>query len=165
MSPQITCHEVLRAPEWSGAIDGEITLDYEARMVRRKRLKTDAGEGFHIDIAQTISLAPGDILRLSDGRHIAVCAAKEALLCVRGNLLELAWHIGNRHTPCQMGADHLLLREDPVLARMLAQLGAEVTQICAEFHPLGGAYGHGRTMGHDHGHSHEHSKDHGHSHD
>ncbi|MGH1331666.1 MAG: urease accessory protein UreE [Paracoccaceae bacterium] len=180
MNAQITCHTVLRAADFDGPADGEITLDYEARLVRRKRLRTDAGEAFHIDIAQTISLNPGDALALSDGRHILVRPADEALLRVRGNLLELAWHIGNRHTPCQMAADHILLREDPVLARMLAQLGAQIEPITAPFHPLGGAYGHGRTMGHDHApheqesshghghehsHSHEHSHEHGHSHD
>lgn len=173
MSTQLTCQHVLRAADFNGPQDGEITLDYEARLVRRKRLRTDAGESFHLDIAQTISLAPGDALVLSDGRNIIVRAASEALLDVRGDLLELAWHIGNRHTPCQMQGDHLLIREDPVLARMLAQLGAQVTPVRAPFHPLGGAYGHGRTMGHDHapqdGHSHDHehshSHDHGHSHD
>lgn len=173
MNAQITCHEVQRAAVFEGAASGHITLDYEARMVRRKRLITDEGTAFHLDIAQTISLEPGDALVLSDGCYVIVQAAKEALLRVQGDLLQLAWHIGNRHTPCQMGTDHILIRDDLVLARMLVQLGAEVAHISGEFHPLGGAYGHGRTMGHDHGpdehddHSHAqgHSRHQPHSHD
>jgi len=37
---------------------------------------------------------------------------------------------------------------------MLEQLGATVVDFDGPFTPEGGAYGHGRTMGHDHSHSH-----------
>ena len=72
------------------------------------------------------------------------------------HLMRLAWHIGNRHTPCQIEAGRLLIREDHVLEAMLRQLGATVTKVREPFTPEGGAYGHGRTMGHDHGHGHVH---------
>jgi urease accessory protein len=48
-------------------------------------------------------------------------------------------------------ADHLVIREDHVLERMLAGLGATITRAVQPFKPEGGAYGHGRTMGHSHG--------------
>ena len=41
---------------------------------------------------------------------IAVEAAPRRLLRVTGDLVRLAWHIGNRHTPCQVAGDHLLIR-------------------------------------------------------
>ena len=44
-----------------------------------------------------------------------------------------------------------LIRRDHVLEKMLAGLGAALTLTTAPFKPEGGAYGHGRTMGHDHG--------------
>ncbi|MEL6207055.1 MAG: urease accessory protein UreE, partial [Pseudomonadota bacterium] len=73
---------------------------------------------------------------------------------------------GNRHTPCRIEADRLLIRDDHVLADMLRKLGAGVRPLHAPFQPEGGAYGHGRTMGHDHGpgaeHSHNHAHDHSH---
>jgi urease accessory protein len=72
------------------------------------------------------------------------------VLVIRGDLVRLAWHIGNRHTPCQIGADHLVIRADHVLADMLRGLGATVTETLAPFTPEGGAYGLGRTMGHAH---------------
>jgi urease accessory protein len=72
------------------------------------------------------------------------------VLIVTGDLTRLAWHIGNRHTPCQIEADHLVIRADHVLAAMLTGLGASVTPAKAPFTPEGGAYGHGRTMGHEH---------------
>jgi urease accessory protein len=64
--------------------------------------------------------------------------------------VRLAWHIGNRHTPCQIEAHRLVIRADHVLADMLRGLGAEVTEATEAFTPEGGAYGLGRTMGHAH---------------
>ena len=52
--------------------------------------------------------------------------------------------------PCQIADDHILIREDKVLQAMLERLGASVTQVTAPFTPEGGAYGHGRTHGHEH---------------
>ena len=128
-----------------------VTLDYEARFLRRKRLVSDAGEPFLVELAETRSLSQGEGFRLDDGRIIAVMAAAEPLLAVRhSNLARIAWHVGNRHTPCQIADDHILIREDKVLQAMLEGLGASVTQVTAPFTPEGGAYGHGRTHGHEH---------------
>jgi urease accessory protein len=67
-------------------------------------------------------------------------------------LARLAWHIGNRHTPCQVEADRLLIQRDHVLEDMLTRLGAKITHIEEPFRPEIGAYGHGRTHGHSHSH-------------
>ena len=128
-----------------------VTLDYEARFLRRKQLVSDGGEPFLVELAETQSLSQGEGFRLDDGRIIAVMAAAEPLLAVRhGNLARIAWHVGNRHTPCQIADDHILIREDKVLQAMLEGLGASVTRVSAPFKPEGGAYGHGRTHGHEH---------------
>ena len=128
-----------------------VTLDYEARFLRRKRLVSDGGEPFLVELAETQSLNQGEGFRLDDGRIIAVMAAAEPLLAVRHyKLARIAWHVGNRHTPCQIADDHILIREDKVLQAMLEGLGASVTQVTEPFTPEGGAYGHGRTHGHEH---------------
>lgn len=129
-----------------------VALDYDARMIRRRRLVSAGGIAFLVDLAETVSLNEGDCFQVDDNLIVAVRAAPEALLAVTGDLPRLAWHIGNRHTPCRIEADRLLIRDDPVLARMLEQLGAQVTPLTAPFSPEGGAYGHGRTMGHSHSH-------------
>ena len=128
-----------------------VVLSYDERFLRRKRLQTVSGLGVMVDLAETTSLAQGDALVLEDGRLIGVIAAPEPILLVRGDLARLAWHIGNRHTPCQICPDHLLIRQDHVLEAMLLQLGAKVSRSIEPFTPEGGAYGHGRTFGHDHG--------------
>ena len=127
-----------------------LTLTYEDRFLRRKRLVTDQGEAILLDLAETTSLDHGDALQLEDGRRVAIFAAPEPLIAVRGNLTRLAWHIGNRHTPCQIEADRLLIREDHVLADMLLRLSADIERVTEPFTPEGGAYGHGRTHGHEH---------------
>ncbi|MDD9716388.1 urease accessory protein UreE [Dinoroseobacter sp. PD6] len=151
---------ITRLGKAHGATD-TLSLDYEARFLRRKRLVSDGGRAFLLDLPEVVSLGPEHGIDLPDGTRIAVRAAPEALLAVKGDLTRLAWHIGNRHTPCQITPDALYIRHDHVLADMLRQLGAEVTQVTAPFTPEGGAYGHGRTMGHEHGHGHTHDHAHG----
>lgn len=147
-------HHVLRNA--TAPFDGEIVLDYDARLLRRKRLTSD-GDDFLVDLAETTSLNDGDAFELSDGRRIVVRAAPEPVLVIRGDLPRLAWHIGNRHTPCRIEADRLIIRADHVLEAMLHKLGAKAEHAVLPFSPEGGAYGHGRTFGHDHSHDHHHA--------
>ncbi|MGL6209575.1 MAG: urease accessory protein UreE [Paracoccaceae bacterium] len=133
----------------AGATD-QITLTYDERFLRRKRLTCDSGASVMVDLPETISLDDGDALLTDDGRKLAIVAAHEPVVQIKGNLSRLAWHIGNRHTPCEITPTHLIIRRDHVLEAMLKTLGAEVTLTLAPFRPEGGAYGHGRTLGHPH---------------
>ena len=117
-----------------------VSLTYDARLLRRKRLTTDQGEGFLVDLPHTTS----------------VQAADEPLMRVTGDLVRLAWHVGNRHAPCAVEDGALVVQREKVMRTMLEQLGAQVAEFDGPFTPEGGAYGHGRTMGHDHSHSHAH---------
>lgn len=145
---------VIRANEAAACTPYDVVvLDYDARMLRRKRLVTAHDEGFLVNLPETTSLDARDCFKLDDGRLIEVMPAEEPLLIVGGpDLPRYAWHIGNRHTPCQIETDRLLIRQDHVLEAMLTHLGARVTRAFEPFTPEGGAYGLGRTMGHDHGH-------------
>lgn len=131
-----------------------VLLDYDARLMRRKRLVGQGGLAFLVDLAEVTNLDDHWGFMLDDGRAVAVEAAPEDLIEVRGDLPRLAWHIGNRHTPCQMAGDHLAIRRDHVIEAMLGHLGADLKPVTGPFRPEGGAYGKGRTMGHDHGHVH-----------
>lgn len=139
-----------RAGQWPRLATGRVVLGYEDRFLRRKRLVTTAGESFIVDLAETSNLLSGDAFELADGRLVEIAAAEEPVLVVTGDLVRLAWHIGNRHTPCQIEPKRLVIRADHVLADMLRGLGATVTEAREPFTPEGGAYGMGRTMGHAH---------------
>ncbi|WP_422049078.1 urease accessory protein UreE [Shimia sp.] len=147
---------------------GQVALTYEDRFLRRKTLRLEDGTRILVDLPKTTSLDHGGVLVLTDGREITVTAAPEPLLQVTApDLTRIAWHVGNRHTPCQIESTRLLIQPDHVIKEMLTLLGATVTEVCEPFTPEGGAYGHGRTHGHDHSHphAHDHTHDHSHGHD
>lgn len=148
---------IRRKGAWCGAFD-RCVLTYEQRFFRRKVLVTAGGQSILVDLEHTKSLDHGDALELEDGRFVEIIAAREDILIVTGeNLLQLAWHIGNRHTPCQIEAARLVIQADPVIKHMLEHLGAEVAEACETFTPESGAYGVGRTLAHSHGATaHEH---------
>gem|GEM_PF-5455961 len=132
----------------------------------------EVAENIHVDVdvvpgaARSSTRLPraaddtGDRLVLSDGRQIEVISKAEPLYEVRGSsphaLLQLAWHIGNRHLATEIHTDHLRIRADSVVRDMLTGLGADVQDIDAGFHPENGAYGH-KHAAHDHDHGHDHS--------
>ena len=145
-----TAQTLHRSGQWPRLATGRVVLGYDERFLRRKRLVMASGDAFLVDLAETTNLLAGDAFELSDGRLVEIAAALEPVLVIRGDLVRLAWHIGNRHTPCQIEADRLVIRADHVLADMLRGLGAIVIEAQAPFTPEGGAYGLGRTMGHAH---------------
>jgi urease accessory protein len=150
MSDLPAARKLYRASGWSGPALA-CTLGYDDRFLRRKVLTADDGLRFLVDLDHTESLDQGDALELGDGRLIEIRAADEALTEVTGpDLVRLAWHVGNRHTPCQIEPARLLIQRNHVMADMLTRLGASLRDVTEPFTPEGGAYGHGRTHGHAH---------------
>ena len=128
-----------------------VSLDYDGRFLRRKVLQLDDGQSLLVDLPNTTSLDHGGVLILVDGGEIEVLAAPEPLLEVTSDdLTRIAWHIGNRHTPCQIEDSRLLIQRDHVIRDMLGKIGATVREVEEPFTPEGGAYGHGRTHSHAH---------------
>ena len=151
MSDLPVAHGFKRSGHWADASAERITLTYDGRFLRRKRLVSDGGTAVLVDLPVTTSLNSGDALECVDGRLFEIIAAMEDLLEVTGSdLVRLAWHIGNRHTPCQIEPNRLLIQRDHVLADMLRKIGANLREVVEPFTPEGGAYGHGRTHGHAH---------------
>ena len=132
-------------------VTATVTLDYEGRLLRRRRLPLDGGGFVMVDLPETVSLDEGDVLA-GEGVAARVVAAAEPCLRITGpDLPRYAWHVGNRHAPCEIGTDALTIRDDPVMADMLRRLGANLERVEVPFRPEGGAYGHGRTLPHAHG--------------
>ncbi len=143
------CQNIRKSGAWGAGYD-LVVLTYDERFLRRKVMVTAQGKRFLVDLKHTTNLEHGDAFELADGRLIGVVAAKENLLEIKGDLTRLAWHIGNRHMPCQIETTRLLIQQDHVIRDMLAQLGADLREVCEPFTPEGGAYGTGRTHGHNH---------------
>jgi urease accessory protein len=149
----VTCVEGGAA---QGPIHDEVTLDFDQRHRRRLSMMGASGLEFLLDLTKAQRLRHGDALLLEDGRRVRVNAAPEPLAEIRGiatgDLVRVAWHLGNRHLPVMLGSQYLLIRRDHVIEDMVRGLGATVSHIDAPFDPEGGAYAGG-------GHAHHHDND------
>lgn len=91
-------------------------------------------------------LRQGDWLITTKHETIEVVAKPEPVLTVTApeplQLLQAAYHLGNRHVPLEITIDYLRLGDDPVLETMLKQLGVQVQAGTAPFQPELGAYHH-----------------------
>ena len=140
------------AGQWPADAAGDtVTLDYDSRHRRRIRLTTEAGAALLLDLPKAVALADGDGLKTDRDGWVTVRAAPEPLLEIGGrdrrHLLRLAWHLGNRHIPAEIGESALRIRPDHVIARMIEGLGGTVRATEAPFQPESGAYA-------EHGHAH-----------
>ena len=144
-----------------------VTPDFDDRFRRRKLYVGAKGTEILLDLPEARVLRDGDGLLMEGGGVVLVRAAAEPLIEVTSadprHLLRLAWHLGNRHLPAEIGEGRMLIRHDHVILEMLKGLGAAVREVEAPFNPEGGAYeGHGH---HHHGHAHDHHHHHDHDHD
>jgi urease accessory protein len=124
--------------------DAELVLPFESRQKSRLMTALASGEPVGLMLDRGTVLRGGDCLRVDDGRVVRVVAADEALMEARcsdaAGLARCAYHLGNRHTPVQVGDGWVRFAADDVLAGMARAVGATVTSITAPFEPEGGAY-------------------------
>lgn len=161
-----------------------ITLDWDVRQKSRFDATDSQGRSLGIFLPRGTVVRGGDVLVAEDGSLILVKAAPQAVLRITAcaqhgspfDLTRAAYHLGNRHVPIELQADHLKIEPDHVLADMLRAMHMTVVLVDEPFEPENGAYGehgghgHGHALGHEHSHdhghahSHEHGQEHGHGH-
>jgi len=133
-----------------------IALPHDLRHLRRKVLHLSNGEMVMLDLKEAVLFADGDRLILDDGSNVAIAAAPEKLFEITPrdplHLIELAWHLGNRHLSAQIEEGRILILRDHVIRQMLEGLGAKVAEVEEPFQPVRGAYhAHGGDEHHAHG--------------
>ena len=129
----------------------KISLTYDQRLLRRKKLISDNGTEFLVNLPKLKSLNENQAFKLQNGHFIIIKNKKENLLEIKGkNLSQLIWHIGNRHIPCDIQKDKIFIQYDQIIKSMVIKLGGRVKKVFNPFKPEGGAYGIGRTYGHKH---------------
>ena len=128
-----------------------VKLAFDERRRVRQLVTLEDGTELAILLPRGTVLCPGTLLQAEDGRLIRVEAAPQAVLVVtapdRRTLTRAAYHLGNRHTPVEVGSDYLRLEADPVLRDMLVRLGTRVEELNEPFEPETGAYGGGHRHG------------------
>ena len=55
--------------------------------------------------------------------------------------MQLIWHIGNRHIPCEIKQNKIFIQNDAIIKDMIKKLGGKVRAVKQTFAPEGGAYG------------------------
>jgi urease accessory protein len=147
---------VVPAGTWDPKLEIDyVMIDYDSRFRRRIVLTTVSGAEVLIDLAEAVRLRDGDGLVTASGEVICVRAQPEPLLEIHthdeGELVRIAWHLGNRHLPVQLLGDRIRIRADHVIKAMVEGLGGHVDAIEAAFDPEAGAYAGGGHRGHSHG--------------
>lgn len=151
-------------------VRGQLALPFEQRQKSRQRVRLVSGEEVAMKLPRGEILRGGDLVNASDGRVIEIVAVPEKLLHIEaGDLARVAYHLGNRHVPVQIGDGFLRIAEDHVLEELASKLGAHVSHVEAPFEPEGGAYHQHEEMGHggkihDHFADHDHAGGHDHAH-
>ena len=151
-----------------------VELDWDVRQKSRFDATDSAGRALAVFLPRGTVVRGGDALVAEDGSLVVVKSAPQSVLVVRHcpqhgsafDLLRAAYHLGNRHVPLELQADHLKLEPDHVLADMLRAMHLIVSEEAGAFEPETGAYA--ATAGaHGQGHDHDHDHDdkHGHPHD
>ena len=137
-----------------------LSLPFERREKSRQRAVLASGEEVAIELPRGQVLRGGDWVVAADGRVIEVVASPERVLHVECDtpeaLARVAYHLGNRHVPVQVGPGWLRIADDHVLARMFEALGARYSALEAPFEPEAGAY-----AGAHHHHHHDDESVHG----
>ena len=129
----------------------EISLSYEERFIRRKKLIANNGTEFLVNLEETVSVDEHHFFELENGYLIKILSKEENLIEITGdNLKQIIWHIGNRHLPCQIEENRILIQDDAVILEMVLKLQGNVKKVFEKFKPEGGAYGMGRTHSHKH---------------
>jgi urease accessory protein len=144
---------VLPAGTWDATAEIDtVLIDYDGRHRRRILLRTERGREVLLDLSQAVRLREGDGLPVDVG-VIRVRARPEKLLEIQshdpGEMVRIAWHLGNRHLPVQLLDDRILIRADHVIEEMVRGLGGRVEAIEAPFDPEAGAYAGGHHHHHD----------------
>ena len=131
--------------------DVELVLPFDLRQKSRLRTALSDGEEVGLFLERGRVLRDGDCLQADDGRIVLVRSKAEKVLHIscasEPELVRVAYHLGNRHVPLQVGDGWVRIAADDVLGEMVKGLGATVQQLEAAFEPGAGAYG-----GHHHAH-------------
>lgn len=125
--------------------DVVLKLPFELRQKSRLATTLAGGEPVALMLERGAVLRGGDCLRGDDGRVARIVAADEDVMDAHSGdvatLTRIAYHLGNRHAPVEIGAGFVRFAADSVLAAMVEGLGASVTARRAPFEPEAGAYG------------------------
>lgn len=127
--------EVVRNLDDSSSTKKEIDwleLEWEELNKRILRKKTEGGTEIALSLESSGTLNYGDVLYEDDNTIIAIRTKLEDAYVIKpNNMTEMgkaAFEIGNRHTPCIIEGDEILVRYDHTLETLLDDVGVNYEQ-------------------------------------
>ena len=144
-----------------------LALSADGRTRLRGQRRSLCGRDLLLQLERGEPLRPGEWLAgEAADLLVRVEAAPEPLLLVRAaeplQLLQAAYHLGNRHVALEIRPMELRLLWDPVLAYLLEHRGLQLERREEPFLPEPGAYAAGHGHGANHGHDGPSHGTHGH---
>lgn len=122
-----------------------LSLTAEDRTRSRHHFETDDGQLVYLQLPRGTVLRDGDLLQANDEAIVRVLAKPEPVLTVTAqtalDLLQAAYHLGNRHVSLEIASTYLRLSPDPVLHDLLVHRGLHIIEEIQPFQPESGAYG------------------------
>ncbi len=132
---QVVSPKTMRA---SPIVD-RIALTWEQRHKSRQKLVTAQGRNVALALPTGTRLQAGDLLPISEGLIRVECAPEDVLLIRPRSVPEtafVAYQIGNRHLPLEIGDQDLKTLYEPVLEAYLRQQGTPVERVQLPFTPV-----------------------------
>ncbi len=113
--------------EVSGKKTEWIELGWEELSKRILRTETDYGTDIALSLDEEEPLQYGDVLFEDETRRIAVRTKMEAVIVIRPKDMtqmgKAAFELGNRHTPCLIDDNEIIVRADHTLNKLLDEVG------------------------------------------
>ena len=136
---QIIDHIVSPKTKRASPIIDRIALTWEQRHKSRQKLLTGQGRNVALALPTGTRLQAGDLLPISEGLIRVECAPEDVLLIRPRSVQEtvlVAYQIGNRHLPLEIGDQDLKTLYEPVLEAYLRQQGTPVERVQLPFTPV-----------------------------
>jgi urease accessory protein len=142
---QIIDHIVSPKAQGASPIIDRIALTWEQRRKSRQKLLTAQGQEVALALPTGTRLHAGDLLPTAEG-WIEVQFASEDVLLIRPRSMQeaafVAYQIGNRHLPLEIGEQGLKTLYEPVLEAYLRQQSIAVERAQLPFMPVSATSGH-----------------------
>ena len=130
------------------AITDRVVLAWEQRQRSRQKLLTMRGREIALTLPTGTRLQAGDLLSTTEGWVEADPAPEDVMLIQPRSRQEtafVAYQIGNRHLPLEIGEQGLKTVYEPILETYLEQQGLPVERTQLPFTPVSATSGHPHT--------------------
>ena len=125
----------------------KLTLSSDERRILRGKRLTDCDQEIILQLPREGKLNDGDILSTNESNfYVEIIAKTENLIEISSNskieLINTAYHLGNRHVEVEIEEEILLTKSDYIIENMLKNFNVDIVNTQKKFFPERGAHSH-----------------------